>query len=245
MKNFYKILITVCVVIASVCGFHLWTVYVDEQIRLEALANVKKDVIEEEKGNEFTVDWASLQQQNPEIVGWIYVPFCNISYPVVQSQDNQYYLNHSFNGGYDEFGTIFLDSMAHSDFSSDNSILYGHSSYVGQMFSGLSNYRDETFFNDHPYFYLLTPDRNYRVNISMFVQTTYMIDFYNVVFGENRDAIVEDLKTRATYINEDTDISEGNFISLSTCNLDYGLDSDQRLLLTGIAEEIDTVEYEG
>lgn len=244
-KNFYKIMLSICVVATSICGFQIWTMAVQDQIRAEALDKSKKKVIKEEKsGNEFLVDWAALQSTNPEIVGWIYVPFCSISYPVVQSSNNEFYLNHSFEGGYDEFGTIFLDSAADRNFHCDNSILYGHSSFVGKMFSGIANYRDQTFFQEHPYFYLLTPDGNYKINIVAFLETTYNIEFYNVQFGDSRDLIVNDMLSRAKYTN-DIDTSSGEFVSLSTCNLDFGLNSDQRFLLTGIKEEIDTVEYEG
>lgn len=245
LKNIYKLILSICIATASICGYQLWTMVVDDAIRQAELAKTRKKVIKEEKsGNEFNVDWDALKAQNPELVGWIYVPFCGISHPVVQSANNEFYLNHGFEGGYDEYGTVFLDSAASGDFSSENSILYGHSSFDGKMFSGLSNYRDSTFFTDHPYFYILTPTQNYKVDIVAFLETTYYNDFYNIVFGDNRTSMVENMIAQARYTNPSVDTSQGNFISLSTCNLDAGLNSEYRFLLTGIAQPIDSVEYE-
>ena len=72
------------------------------------------------------IDFASLQEINPDIVGWLYCEDTPIHYPVVQGEDNSYYLKHLFDGTYNANGCLFLDSRVKNDFSEAYSIIYGH-----------------------------------------------------------------------------------------------------------------------
>ena len=53
------------------------------------------------------VDFAALREMNPDIVGWLYIGALDISYPVVQGTDNEYYLHRTFEGK-DNFAGLFL-----------------------------------------------------------------------------------------------------------------------------------------
>ena len=55
------------------------------------------------------VNFCDLLQRNNDTKGWIFVPGTNINYPFVQTKDNEYYLNHSYDKKYNEAGWIFLD----------------------------------------------------------------------------------------------------------------------------------------
>lgn len=73
----------------------------------------------------FCPDWTALKAENPDIVGWIRMdPTCD--YPIMQAQDNDYYLYKGFGRSYNINGSIFLSSVNSSDFSDKNSIVYGH-----------------------------------------------------------------------------------------------------------------------
>ena len=69
------------------------------------------------------IDFASLQEINPDIVGWLYCEATPIHYPVVQGEDNSYYLKHLFDGTYNANGCLFLDSRVKNDFSEAYSII--------------------------------------------------------------------------------------------------------------------------
>ena len=72
------------------------------------------------------VDFSQLAQINPDIVGWIYIEGTKINYPVVQAENNRYYMSRLFDGSYNASGCIFLDCRSSSDFSDRHSIIYGH-----------------------------------------------------------------------------------------------------------------------
>jgi len=92
---------------------------------------------------------ARLREQNPDIVGWITVPYTNIDYPIVQAKDNAYYLRRDLNGNIAKPGTIFMDCRCASD-GSGYSIIYGHNMKSGAMFGTLARFEEKTFFDAHP-----------------------------------------------------------------------------------------------
>lgn len=73
-----------------------------------------------------SVDFAGLLAKEPNVIGWLDVPACGISYPIMQGETNQTYLHSTLGGGYLFAGSIFLDSQNASDFSDSASIIYGH-----------------------------------------------------------------------------------------------------------------------
>ena len=86
---------------------------------------------------DYSVDLAALRTQNPDTVGWIILPDSKINYPIVKSKDNTEYLTTTFEGQTANSGAIFLDMYCASDFSNDNSIIYGHNMKNGSMFRAL------------------------------------------------------------------------------------------------------------
>lgn len=187
----------------------------------------------------FAVDWNGLQATNPCVIAWIFLPDTSISYPVVQGSDNSYYLNHTFAGAYNTMGAIFLDSFAQSDFEDDNSIVYGHSvSDIGGMFTDLTKYTNQNFFQSHPYFWLLTPKQNYKVNTYAFYQGSDEGSIYTTDFGDFEQDVLTAISKESMYY-QTMDVENKHFISLSTCDLKYGFYSNQRYVLMGALEEWD------
>lgn len=114
--------------------------------------NTKPNVAEDDKEGEkqeetVTVDFASLQAINPDIVAWLRIPGV-LEYPVVRGKDNSYYLNHTVQKTYNIAGSIFLDYRNERDFSDSKNIIYGHNMKDGSMFHVLRNYQDIDFFRN-------------------------------------------------------------------------------------------------
>lgn len=85
------------------------------------------------------IDFANLKKTNPDFRGWLYFPALDISYPVVQGEDNNYYLKHSFEGESVNAGCIFMDCEASADWSDRNTFVFGHNMRDESMFGSFKN----------------------------------------------------------------------------------------------------------
>ncbi len=115
-------------------------------------------------GTGFSVDFDALLEINPDTIAWIRFDEPSIiNYPVVKSADNNEYLTKTFAENDNKLGAIFMDMRNNSDFSDRNTIIYGHHLNVSpDMFSRLHLYEDEEFCQEHPDFYIYTPDGKVR-----------------------------------------------------------------------------------
>ncbi len=92
------------------------------------------------------------KETNEDFVGWIKIDDTNIDYPVVQCDNNAYYLTHGFNGKADANGCIFVDMYCSVYPRSKNLILYGHHMKSGRMFANIEKYDNEDFYKSHKIF---------------------------------------------------------------------------------------------
>ncbi len=84
---------------------------------------------------------SELQAQNSDTVGWIQIPGTQISYPLMHTSDDSYYLNHTFSKKLNSAGSIFVETLNNGDFSDLHTIIYGHNMKNGSMFAGLKEYQ--------------------------------------------------------------------------------------------------------
>ncbi len=190
-----------------------------------------------EEAAPITVDFDALLTDCPDVVGWLYCPDTPIDYPVVQSEDNSYYLRRLLDGTWDISGSIFMDYRCADDFSDGNTILYGHNMKNGAMFGTLQRYKDQTYYNAHPVLYLLTPAQNYKMEL-IGGYTTHSTDTetYSIPLTQaERDELVAQTQMQTTFQAE-TAIREGErFVTLSTCAYEY---DNARYVLVGVLREI-------
>lgn len=102
------------------------------------------------------VDFDALQRQYPQAVGWLYCEETEIDYPVMQADDNDYYLRRLPDGQWNLGGSLFLDYRSASDFSGELFLIYGHNMNDGSMFACLENYREQSWYDEHPVFLMET-----------------------------------------------------------------------------------------
>jgi sortase B len=86
-----------------------------------------------------------LAELNPDFVGWIEVSGTLINYPIVQGNDNDFYLRRTFLGESNRAGSVFMDFRAEPDFRTPLTFLYGHNMRDNSMFSTLMRFQDKTF----------------------------------------------------------------------------------------------------
>lgn len=109
------------------------------------------------------VDFEALAEVNPDVIGWIRIPDTNVDYPIVQTDNNDKYLNTSFEGQESVTGAVYLDFESDTDMMGFNNILYGHNMKNGSMFKDIVRYKNQSYFDEHKYFEIYTPERTIRL----------------------------------------------------------------------------------
>jgi sortase B len=115
------------------------------------------------KMNMINVNFNDLKQKNPDTKGWIQVNGTNINYPFVQTNNNEFYLNHTFNKTYNSAGWVFLDYRNNIKELSKNTIIYAHGRLDTTMFGSLKNILSSGWLNN---------TTNYVVKLSTEIENT-------------------------------------------------------------------------
>lgn len=95
-------------------------------------------------------EYSLIHQKNQRLIGWVKIDDTIIDYPVMQTVNNEYYLDHNFNQEEDRNGCIFMDYQCDVIKGCDNIILYGHHMKSGKMFGTLNKYSKESYYEEHP-----------------------------------------------------------------------------------------------
>lgn len=111
------------------------------------------------------IDFDGLRAINPDVVAWVYIPGTDIDYPVVHTDNNEKYLNTTFDGKGNRCGAIFMDYLNAGNLSDRNIIFYGHHMRNGSMFAQLTRFKQEPFFWENREVWVFTPQRSYRLMI--------------------------------------------------------------------------------
>lgn len=171
--------------------------------------------------NESHIDFAALQEQYPDVVAWIKMDDVDISYPIVQGFDNEYYLHCDPSNQENVDGSIFLDYRNKSLDTDLYALIYGHNMRDESMFGQLDEYTSEDFYNRGTgSFTVYTPEETYRYKIFAVNIVDPSDDVYQVGFTNTQafDAFVQNLKERSMY-NTGVDVSgSDHVITLSTCS---------------------------
>lgn len=234
MKKILTVIELLLIFIVLVCGvflgLYLWQGH-ETKTEVEEL----KEQIPDEPDEEQTTDdgvfeaYYDLYKQNPDFVGWVKVPGTNIDYPVMQADDNEFYLHRSFDKDYRYSGMPFADYQCDMYTPSTNIIIYAHNMKDGSMFADLSDYEDKSFYERNKVisFNTLYSKGDYEV-IGAFHTTPSRFayhEFIDCAGAEEFDAFIAGVKERALY-GTDSSASYGDkLLTLSTCA--YGTDNDR------------------
>lgn len=182
------------------------------------------------------IDFASLQQENPDIYAWITIPNTNISYPICQSAtDDTYYLSHDSDGNESTGGAVFSEMQTSKDFTKPVSVIYGHNS---GLFAEIHYFENTDFFNNNEYFYIYTPyhvityrvisayqyDNRHILNSFDFLQPDVKRSYFDMVC--NPQSMIKNVREGASLSDDD------RIVQLSTCMSPYS--SAQRYIVTGV-----------
>ena len=184
----------------------------------------KKDLEFKEKIAEY--DFDKLKKMNSDIVGYIEVDNTNISYPVVKSSDNSYYLNHSYKKEKNNIGSIFLDYRNDLDNLSKNNIIYGHGRLDNTMFGSLNNLLDSNNLDSKESYYITLSTPKSIMTFKIFSVYTIPKEGYYIktYFSSNKyfKEFLETIMKRSIY-NFNTDVNTNDkILTLSTCKDNFG-----------------------
>lgn len=212
-----------------------------QQIVVNAQAPTQEQIDKLPEGS-INEEYAAYYDANKDFVGWITINGTNVNYPVVQGEDNDFYLHHNFNGEEEFAGTIFTDYEGRfgPNEMPNNTILYGHNMLYKYKFSALNNYNNNIqFLKDTPVidFNTLYKDNKYKI-ISVFITNTKeehgeVFNYTNYVYFRNSDEFYEYIKEvmdRSKY-STGVDVEYGDeLLTLSTCDGTTGF-NDMRLVI--------------
>ena len=165
------------------------------------------------------MDLEALREVNPDVLGWILIPDTKINYPILQGSDNDYYLKHTWDGKPYAVGSIFMEHLNNPDFTDFNTIIYGHNMNDGSMFASIREYRNQAYWEKHPYVYIRTDLGVYRYEVFASYLARVNSNTYGVRFSreESREAFVNNAIVDSSI---DTGIEPeptDRILTLSTC----------------------------
>ena len=203
-----------------------------EQAETEELLNtvkVSSKVVENSKEtNEKIEKVKALKEEYPDVVAWIEIGGTNINYPVMQTDDNDFYMTHNYKKETSKRGSLFLDKDYDWSIPSSNLLIYGHNnSKDGSMFADLLKYKKKSFYEEHPTikFTTDTEDAEYDI-IAVFLSRVYykleknVFRYYYFINAENEEEYedyVLNAKKASLYYTGKTAKYGDQLITLSTC----------------------------
>lgn len=187
----------------------------DEESRIKKM-DLLAEINDENLDN---LDIGALREVNKDVIGWITIPGTPVSYPLLDGDDNSYYLNRTWDKKWNTMGSIFLEAECSSKFSEFNTIIYGHNMRNTTMFSSLKKYLKEDFWKEAPYVYIVTQNGVRRYDIFAACEVSvkghaFWIDIEDDELKEKFISSALDMSVIETGIVPDI---EDKIITLSTC----------------------------
>ena len=174
----------------------------------------------------YEVSFSGFLLRNSDTVAFIHIKDTNINYPVVQTTDNNYYLNHSFDKKENEAGWVFMDYRSNVNNLGDNTTIYGHARLDGTMLGSLKKVLSSNWQNDLDNYiiYLSTPKESMIFQI--FSIYTIKNESYYITpnfSNNNKKQIWLDTMKRRNTAPIDTDVNTNDkILTLSTCQNNNG-----------------------
>ena len=220
-------------VIFIISAKHIVEWFIDNHKTQKIIEKIEKNTnlisVEEDKRMMY-VDLTELIKINPDTVGYIKVNDTNIDYPIVKTDNNNFYLNHSFDKSYNKAGWVFMDYRNNNDYLDENTILYAHGRLDNTMFGSLRNVIKESWYSNKDNH--IVKYSNLKSSSLWQVFSVYKIketdDYLNINFNTTNDNInfINLIKNRSVY-NFNCDVNAGDkILTLSSC-----YDDENRVVL--------------
>ena len=170
-----------------------------------------------------SVDFDTLKEANDDVIGWLYCEDTPINYPVLQSDDNSYYLRRLVNGEWNIAGSLFMDYRNNLSNNDWNTVIYGHNMKNDSMFGTLPEYRNQDYYEQHPVMYFLTPEADYKIELIAGFVTPSDSALYDVYISESdRTSLYDELFKLSDFQSNEYSFDENvQLLTISTCSYEY------------------------
>ena len=204
-----------------------WKKEAIEEAKVVEDVEVKEEEVAKKDYSEKMLKVKTLKQENQDIVGILEIDNININYPVLQGNDNEFYMTHNYKKEKSRNGSIFLDKSYNWDIESNNLLIYGHNLNNGTMFQELLKYESENFYKEHPIILFTTEDEEKSFEIiSVFKSKVYnkqddVFKYYFFINPKNEEEYnnyIKNIKEKSLFNIEKTPKYGTELITLSTCS---------------------------
>ena len=172
-------------------------------------------------------EYQTLYNKNKSLIGWLKIDDTNIDYPVMQTANNEYYLDHNYNQEYDRNGSLFLDKDCDVVHRNTNLIIYGHHMKSGKMFGNLNKYSSEDYCKKHPtiQFDTIYEKGTYEVmyvfRSRIYNEDEIVFKYYQFLDAASEQEFNSNMQAMAEMSLYDTGVRAGygdELLTLSTCD---------------------------
>jgi len=195
------------------------------------------NVTESDSAAPISVNFEALLEQNSDVQGWIYSKDTPINYPIARADDNDTYLRHTLSGKYNIAGTLFVDYRNSEGFRDLDTVVYGHNLKNTEMFGTIVKYQDQSYYEEHPTMWLLTPEHTYRLDV--FAGFTTDSSGWPYHFDLTEDGLADFLSRAYGSSDFTSDVDKSDItqiLTLSTCSYEY---DDARYVVLCSMVEVD------
>lgn len=240
-KKTVKIINIILIVVFIIAAFNIGKIYYDynkldnlyNDIRDKYVSSNLQDTVSDEtpdnKAEQYdtaktpiSIDFNALLSRNKDVIGWIYCPDTVVSYPVVQGKNNDHYLHKDLDGKYLAGGTLFADYRNGALGDDVNYIIYGHNMKNGSMFNLLTKYKEQSYYDQYPIMYYLTPDTNYKLELFAGLVIKRDDDIYLPTQNEKDfTKLIEEYRAKSTFKSDVTLKPNDIIVTLSTCSYEF------------------------
>lgn len=235
-------IVIICIIVILVSGYQLFKTFREYKIASDEYDKIAEQVVKpptdtvdeshvKPEGTEhkkkkklkapISVDFASLEATNPDIVGWIHVEGLDgVSYPIVQGDTNDKYLHTTFQGTYNFAGSIFMDCQNRSDFGDCTTVIYGHNMKDGSMFGRLKWFETQNSYSVSPYIWVLTPTETMKYEIFASYETHVNSSTYTLFRRPSKEFLkyCNEMKSLSAIKTNDVTLdARSKILTLSTC----------------------------
>lgn len=215
----------ISLIIAIICVVYIWQWAKENKHSEDVMKIVNEAVVEKdtdgEKDGKTNIDFKKLKKINPDIIGWIKVNNTKINYPVVQSEDNSYYLEHSFDREYNAAGWPFMDYRVNLDGKDKNMTIYGHNRKDRSMFGSLEDILDSEWYENEENLKIeyITEEGTEMYQVFSIYQIEKETYYTNNYFATNEEfnSFINELKNRSK-VDFGVEVNcNDKILTLSTC----------------------------